>query len=96
MHHSKLYSEGRGLYLSDKAVQKVEMKMSILEAEDRVWSLQQDYMIEFQAARLESLPASKQHVVITPIMSLLKPQHLKCGMKNIKLWWKDKDFKKRI
>lgn len=63
---------GENLYLVQNAVKKVLMKMRILGAQDRVWSLHQNYGLAMEAAEYGS---RTEHKATTSILHNLAGLH---------------------
>lgn len=85
---------GEQLYLVDLAIRNVSMKMHILEAEDRIWTLRREYFIALRTAGYGDIIKDKPHIAINHILGKLKPQQLYLRMKDIINWRKDENFHK--
>lgn len=83
-------------FIIDAAVSKVAMRTHIPEAEDRVWSLHEDYKIELRIAGYGDLTVSKSPVAMKYFMKWLKPQYLKTQMQDIIRWRKKTILIERI
>lgn len=59
------------------------MQMKITEAEDRVWTLQQDYCHALKVAGYGDVVMTKPHNAIKHITSRLKPHYLQKIMRGI-------------
>lgn len=57
-------------------VERVIMQMHIIDAEDRVWTLQPDYCQAIKPAGYGSVTTSKPHIAIKHMLERPKPTHL--------------------
>lgn len=83
------------LYLIDEAIWPLDMKINIMEAEDRVWTLHRDYLSLLKRAGYEELPNTKPHIAIGHIMKRIKPTPLRNHMKSVAKWKKNEGFEKK-
>ena len=73
----------------DEAVQKVKMDMEIPEPENRVLTLQLQYLNVPEAAGFSDLPERKPKIAIVHIMKRVRPVALRQRMANVIKWEKD-------
>lgn len=87
--------EGDQPHLVDDSVKGVKINEDIADAEDRIWTLQRQYIAALESAGLAEIPESKPHISIEHILRRIKPQALKKRMKNIVQWKEDVQFDKK-
>lgn len=68
------------------------MKMSLAEADDRVWTLHCCYIQVLENSVFTNLPMKCPHICISHIMDRVKPECLKYRMCNIIRWKKVEKF----
>lgn len=74
---------GENLYLINEAVEKVVMKMQMLDVKDLVWSLHRDYLSALRHASFAELVEERQHIASQHVLRRLKLTYLQNRMKVI-------------
>lgn len=80
------------MYLFDHSVRTVVVDMQIIEAEDRIWSLQREYRSALQAAGYRAVIQTRGPIAINGILKKLKPYQLCCRMLDIMNGRKNENF----
>lgn len=86
---------GKPLNLNNGALSNVTMKMGILEAEDKDWSLQHDNLTALISAGYETIPSTRTPIAIKHTLGKLKSHKLEARMADIKTWQKNEKFDKK-
>lgn len=86
---------GEHVYLINESVREVAMRINVLKAGDRIWSLHWDSTQALKANRYEFLPTTKPHLEMAHTMSKVKPPPLKARMLDSVYWRKGQNFHKQ-
>lgn len=84
--------EGESPFLLVETVNKVNMQMSILDRDDRVWSLRRDYVQALRAGRYGYLSNFKPYIASDHTISKLKFRSLSMRWRDIPTGRKDERF----
>lgn len=87
--------EGKDLSLISESISKLNMRKSIPDAEEGVWSLHRDYLETLRHMGYDKIFKDRSHIAIQHIPNNLRLHYPKSRMKDIILWHMKKQFDRK-